>query len=104
MQFGRAAREPFLVRSNSPAIRLEDDLLGRWGTDDLSEPAQRRWPPVSTALIPAILAQEQGRQPVCGGCEVADSIFPRAAESTDRLVRNRRDIDGRQSARPHEPG
>jgi hypothetical protein len=36
MKFGLEALEPFLVFRNSPYILLEDDLLGRCGTDDLS--------------------------------------------------------------------
>ena len=61
-------------------------------------------PPRGTALIPDILAQQEGLQPVLGGLAIPDCILTRADEVADGLVLDRGDIDWRQIAGAHQPG
>ena len=103
-EFGLEAREPCLMCRHGSDVGLEDHLLGRRGTDPLSEPAQRGWPPGGTARIPAILTPQEGLQPGLRGLESPDRILPGAAEVADGLVLDRRDIDRGQIAGAHEPG
>jgi hypothetical protein len=90
--------------SNGPDILLEDDLLGGRRTDHFRQPAQMGRPPRGTALIPDILAPQDGLQPVLGGLAIPDRLLTRAGEVTDRLVLDRWDIDRGQIAGTHEPG
>ena len=77
-EFGLEALEPFLMFRNGADVLLEDHLLGRRGTDHFRQPAQMGRPPGGTALIPDILAQQEGLQPVLGGLAIPDRILPGA--------------------------
>ena len=103
-EFGLEALQPFLMVRNGADVLLEDHRLRRRGTDHCRQPAQRSGPPGGTALIPDILLQQEGRQPVRGGLEIPDGILPGAAEVADRRVLDCRDIDSREIARAHESG
>ena len=98
------ALESFVVFSHGPDIRLEDDRLGGRGTDRVRQPAPRGRPPRGTALIPDILAQEEGLQPVLGGLAIPDRILTRAGEVADGFVLDRRDRDRGQIAGTPQPG
>jgi hypothetical protein len=89
-QFGLEALEPFMVFRHRPDILLEDELLGRGGTDDLTEPAEMSGPPSGAPGIADVLAEQEGFEASLGRFEVTESVF------------DRRDIDRRQIARPHE--
>ena len=103
-EFGLETLEPFLMFRNSADVLLEDNLLGGRRTDDFRQPAQMGRPPRGTALIPDILAQPEGLQPVLGGLAIPDCIRTRAGEVADGLVLDRGDIDWRQIAGTHQPG
>jgi hypothetical protein len=49
--------------------------------------------PGGTAVIPDILAQQKGLQPVLGGLEIPDGVLPGATEVADGFVLDLRDID-----------
>ena len=98
------ALESCVLFSHGPDIRLEDDRLGGRRTDHFRQPAQMGRPPRGTALIPDILAQQEGFQSVLGGLAIPDRIRTRAGEVTDRLVLDRRDLDRGQIAGTHQPG
>jgi hypothetical protein len=55
------------------------------------------WSPGSAALIPDILAQEEG-------LAILDGILAGAGEVADGLVLDRRDIDRRQITGTHQAG
>jgi hypothetical protein len=57
--FGLETLEPFLMCRNGADVLLEDKRRGGCGTDHVRQPAQRGWPPGGTALIAAILAQQE---------------------------------------------
>ena len=103
-EFSLKALESFVMFSHGPDILLEDDLLGGRRTDHFRQPAQMGRPPRGAALIPDILAQEEGLQPVLGGLAIPDRILTRAGEVADRLVLDRWDIDRGQITGTHQPG
>ena len=101
---GLETREPFLLCRHGADGRLADHWLGGRRTDDCRPPAPRGRPPRGTALIPEILAPQAGLHPVLGGLAIPDGLRPRAGAVADGLVRDRGDLDWRQSAGTHQPG
>lgn len=89
---------------NGADVLLEDNLLGGRRANDFRQPAEIGRSPGSPALIPGILAQEEGLQTVLGGLAIPDGILTGAGEVTDGLILDRRDIDGRQIAGTHQSG
>ncbi len=74
-KFSLKALESFIMFSHGSDILLEDDLLGGRRTDHIRQLAQMGRPPCGTALIPDILAQQEGLQPVLGGLAIPDRIL-----------------------------
>ena len=102
--FGLETLEPCLMCRNGAAVLLEAHRLGGRGTDHFRQPAPMGGPPGGAALIPAVLAPQEGLQPVLGGLAIPDRLRTRAGPVADRLVLDRRDRDRRQSTGPHQPG
>jgi hypothetical protein len=90
--------------SHGPARRLEDERLGGRRTDHCRQPAPRGRPLGGTALITAILAQQEGVPAVLGGLAIPERILPRAGSVAARVVLDRRDIDRGHIAGTHQPG
>jgi hypothetical protein len=104
LKFGLETLEAVVAFGHGPDILLADNLLGQRRTDDLTEPTQMRWPPIGTAGIPEILAQEEGLQPVLGGLEIPDGILTGAGQVADGLVLDLGDIDRSEIPRAQQPG
>lgn len=90
--------------SHGSAILLEDALLGGCRTAHFRPPAPMGRPPGGTALIPDILAPQEGLHAGLGGRGLPDRLLTRAGQITDRLVLGRRDIDRSQLPGTHQPG
>jgi hypothetical protein len=101
---GLKALESFVMGSPGPDILLADDRLGGRRTDHFRQPAPMGRLPRGMALIPDILAQQEGLQPVLGGLAIPERLLTGAGEVTDRLVLDRGDRDRGHIAGTHQPG
>jgi hypothetical protein len=104
VECGLEALEAVVVFGHGPDIVLEDNLLGRRRTDDLTEPTQMRRPPMGTTCITDILAQEDGFQPVLGGLALPDGLLTGAGQVADGFVLDLGDRDRCEIPRAHQPG
>ena len=85
--------EAFGVFGDGPHVCLEDHLLRGRRTDDLRQPAEVGGAPSGLARRAKILPQEKRFEAACGGLEIAQGIFARAAQVPDGVVRDLWDID-----------
>ena len=85
------------VLRDGPDIFLKDDLLRRGGADDFREPPEVGRTPVGPARIADILAEQEGLKTELGIFKVADRIFARPGEITDRCIVHLGDIHRDQS-------
>ena len=81
--------QAFGVLVHRPDIFLEDDLLGRGGTDHFREPAQVGRAPGGPARIADIMPQQKRFEPELGGLEIPDGIFASPAQIADGFVFDR---------------
>ena len=86
MEFLFQALEPVSVFGDRPDICLEDNVLGRCGTDDLAQPAPVGRTPSGPAGIADIMPQQKGFEAELGRLEIVERIFPRTAQVTNRFV------------------
>ena len=102
VQFDFEALQSFVMVVEGADVLLEDNLLGRRGTDDLREPAQMSGSPVGAPGVADILAQQEGLQPALGGLQILEGILPGAGQIADRLVLDLGDVDRGQITRAHQ--
>jgi hypothetical protein len=92
------------VLRDGPDICLKDDLLRRGGADDFREPPEVGRPPVGPARLADILAEQEGLATALGLLKVADRLFARPGEITDRFIVPFGDIHGGQVSRAGQAG
>jgi hypothetical protein len=92
------------VLVHRPDLFLEDDLLGRGCTDDVSEPAQGGRSPGCLACLADILPQQKRFEPELGRLESPAGIFTRPAQIATGFVFDRGNIDGSEVTRAHQAG
>src|SRR6266566_9162225 len=71
-QLGLQAMQKLGVFGDGPNVLLEDDLLGRGGQHEASEPADMFGPPVRAADVADVVAQQQRLQPEAASVEIAE--------------------------------
>jgi hypothetical protein len=87
-----------------PDILLEDDVLGRSGTDDLAEPPEAGWAPRGPPCIANIVAQEEGFEPAFGGLEVSQGMVAGVGKIANGFIFHGGDIHGCEITRAHQAG
>jgi hypothetical protein len=82
---------------------LENDLLGRSGTDHLGEVAQVGLVPGGLSGVVKAEAQEEGLEAELGGLEVLEGILASAGQVADGFILYGGDIDGGEIAGAQKP-
>ena len=92
------------VLRDGPDIVLQDALVRRGGADACREPPEVGRPPVGPARLAASLAEQEGRETALGILKVAEGIFARPGESTERFLVHGGDLHGGQGSRAGQAG
>jgi hypothetical protein len=104
LEFLFEALEALGVFGDRVHVFLEDNLLGRRGTDDLTEPAQMGWASGGAACIADVVAQEKGFEAMLGRLEIVQGIFTSPTQVADGFVLDLGHIDWGEVARAHQAG
>jgi hypothetical protein len=99
-----ATLEAFRVCMDRPALRLEDHVRGRRGTDDRTAPPEGGWTPGGPAGRAAILAQAKRFAPACGGLELTAGALPRPCQVAHGVIGHGGDRPRRESPRAQQAG
>jgi hypothetical protein len=102
-EHGREAPHSFHELGDGAEVFLENDLLGRGGTDDLGEVAKVGLIPVGLSGVVKAEAQEEGLEAELGGLEVLEGILASAGQVADGFILHGGDIDGGEIAGAQEP-
>ena len=104
VQLSLQTLEPFSLCIERANGFLEDKLWRRGGTDHFREPPQMGRAPGGPAGVADVVSEQTGFEPQLGSLEIADGVFTRAGEVTDRLIFPLRDLDGGEVPRAHQAG
>jgi len=104
MEFLFEALETLGVVGDRVHASLEDNLLGRRGTDHLTEPAQVGWAPGGAAGRADLVTPENGCEASLGRRELAPRLVTGSPQVADGFVLDLRDIDRRESTRAPQAG
>jgi hypothetical protein len=94
----------FRVLVNRSPVFLEDDLLGRGGTDHIREPSALGRPPMGLARIADIVPEQEGLETQVSGFEVTDGLFTRSAQLAEGFIFDLGDVHRREITGAHQPG
>jgi hypothetical protein len=95
--------QPFRLCSNRLDVCLQDHVWRGCGTEHLAEPAQVGWAPVGSPGRADIVPQHEGFEPQLGCLQVPQGLCPRPTQVAEGFIVDRRDRDGGEVARAHEP-
>jgi hypothetical protein len=104
MEFVLQTLEAFVVFAYGADVFLKDDLLRRGGTHHLREPPQMGWTPIGSASVTDIVPEQKGFETKLGVFAIADGVFTRPGEVTNRFIFHLGDIHGGEISRAGQAG